>query len=131
MKTKPLFFCMAILSSALLALLASAQSYKMTFALSPDETNNAVAGYVGVWRFTNAASSNDWRTFILVPAGITNMPISSLVPSPAYLAVRTQGTNSLLSSPTNTVLYDTNALALVYTNVPTPPRPAGVPSLSN
>ena len=108
----------------------TAQTYKLNFTKSPDETNGAVLQYVGVWEYTNAASSNTWAVFGSVPAGATNLTITSLVPSPAYLAVETQGTNYLLSTPTNIVLYSTNALALIYTNNPVPPRAPGVPTLS-
>ena len=69
--------------------IAFAQSYKLNFTRSPDETNNAVLQYIAVWEYTNAASSNTWAVF------------------------------------------GNNALALIYTNNPTPPRAPGVPTLSN
>jgi hypothetical protein len=125
MKTISLFIV-----AILMTLAAVAQTYKLNWVKSPDETNGTVLGYIGVWRYTNAASSNDWRSFSSAPAGVTNMVINTMVYSPAYLAVRVQGTNLLLSSPTNVVLYDTNALALIYTNNPTPPRPPSTPTLS-
>ena len=114
--------------------LAFGQSYKLNFTKSPDETNNAVLDYIGVWTYTNSFATNstatNWIQFGTAPAGSTNMAISSSVPSPAYLAVETLGTNALISAPTNIVLYNLAALALIYTNQPVPPRAPGVPTLS-
>jgi hypothetical protein len=113
---------------------AGAQSYKLNFTRSPDETNGSVLSYVGVWAYTNSFSTNsvvtNWFNFGTAPAGTTNIIINSTVASPAYLAVETQSTNYLLSPPTNIVLYSTNALALIYTNTPAAPRAPGVPTLS-
>lgn len=138
MKTKPQFLesslriavVLLVIVHLLGGVIALAQTYKLNFTKSPDETNGAVLAYIGVWEYTNAASSNTWAVFNSTPVGNTNMVITSLVPSPAYLAVQTQGTNYLLSAPTNIVLYNTNTLAGIYTNNPTPPRAPGVPTLS-
>ena len=108
-----------------------AQTYKLNFTKSPDDASGAVQMYLGVWTYTNNYPTNSiWYNFNSVPAGNTNMLIFSTVPSPAYLAVETQGTNNLLSSPTNIVLYNVAYLATVFTNNPTPPRAPGVPTLS-
>lgn len=116
------------------ALFAAAQNYKLNFVPSPDETNNAVLAYVGVWTPTNSFATNslgtNWYVFANVVVGSTQFTIPSTVPSPAYLAVRTEGTNYLLSAPTNLVLYSTQALALIYTNQPAPPRAPSAPTLS-
>lgn len=123
-----------ILALCLCASVATPQNYKLNFAPSPDETNGSVLGYVGVWTPTNSFATNspgtNWYVFGRVAVGVTNLTISSTVVSPAYLAVQVQGTNYLLSTPTNLVLYNTAALALIYTNVPTAPRPAGTNFLS-
>jgi len=109
----------------------SAFSYQLTYPLSPDDAGGAVTQYLGVWAITNNYPTNTvWNNFGQAPAGTTNIFINSAVPSPAYLAVRALGTNFLLSSPTNIVLYNTNALALIYTNVPVAPRSPGTPALS-
>lgn len=116
------------------ALAVCGEDYKLNFTPSPDETNGAVLGYVGVWTPTNSFATNstatNWNVFARVAVGSTNITITALVPSPAYLAVETQGTNYLLSAPTNRVLYDKAALALIYTNNPAPPRAPSVPTLS-
>lgn len=113
------------------SLWTSAFAYQLTYPLSPDDTLGKITNYIGVWAITNNFPTNAiWNNFGQAPAGITNMPITSAVPSPSYLAVRAVGTNYLLSSPTNFVLYNTNALALIYTNVPTPPHSPGAPALS-
>lgn len=126
---------MTLLVHLLGALIAHAQSYKLNFTRSPDETNGTVLAYVGVWTYTNSFATNstgtNWFVFGTVAVGNTNFTIPSTVPSPAYLAVEAQSTNYLLSAPTNLVLYNTTTLATIYTNVPTAPKPPGVPTLSN
>lgn len=113
-----------------------AQTYKLNFSRSPDDTNGAVLNYIGVWTYTNTfiatnTIGTNWFAFGSVPAGSTNITIPATVPSPAYLAVESQGTNYLLSAPTNKVLYNAASLALIYTNVPAAPKPPSVPTLSN
>jgi hypothetical protein len=126
------FFTLCLCASV--AALAWGQSYKLKFTPSPDETNHAVLNYVGVWTPTNSFATNsvgtNWYVFANAPVGSSNMIIPAVVPSPAYLAVETEGTNYLLTAPTNLVLYNAAALALIYTNNPVPPRPAGTPTLS-
>lgn len=107
------------------------RAYTLTYPLSPDDASGAITQYCGIYCYpTNLLGSNVWYQFGTAAAGKTNIPITSQVPSPAWLAVQSVGTNWLLSSPTNIVLYNTNALALVYTNTPTPPRAPGTPALS-
>jgi hypothetical protein len=124
-----LFFTI-IIGAAILIHFGVAKPYTLNFSKSPDETNNAVLGYIGVWQYTNTAYGTNWHVFGSVIAGVTNLAIPTTVPTLTYLAVETQGTNYLLSSPTNLTFYDTNALAGIYTNNPTPPRPPGTNSLS-
>ncbi len=125
---------LALIGHLLGTLIASAQTYKLNFTRSPDETNGSVLGYIAVWTPTNSFATNspgtNWYVFGNAALGSSNLTIPSTVGSPAYLAVQTQGTNYLLSAPTNRVLFDTGALALIYTNNPAPPRPPSTPTLS-
>jgi len=134
MKTKSPISRLLTAICLLLALNGSAQPYKLNFPKSPDDASGAVLNYIGVWTYTNSFATNsittNWFNFNSVPAGNTNMLIISTVPSPAYLAVEAQGTNYLLSAPTNIVLYNAAVLATIYTNNPTAPRAPGVPTLS-
>jgi hypothetical protein len=111
----------------------SAFAYTLTFPPSPDEAAGKVNSYVGVWAYTNNYPTNAvWSPFGTAPTGATNMNITSLVPSPAYLAVEAVGTNYLVSLPTNIVVFNTNLNTAPYTNAPAlvSPRSPGTPALS-
>jgi len=105
-------------------------AYTFRFTASPDEPSNTVALYVGGWQYTNTPDTNTWAPFGSCLVGSTNITIPATVPSPAWLAVSVVGTNYVAGVFTNRVLYNTNALAALYTNNPTPPRAAGPPSIA-
>jgi len=92
----------------------------------PADTNGSLSGYQGAWQYTNATGSatNTWFFFAQVPTNSVKLTINNTVGSPAYLIVRSLGTNGLLSTNLTRVLYDTNALVLTLTNNP-PVIPTG------
>lgn len=110
-----------------LLVMMTALAYTLGVVPSPDETNGTVLRYDAAWQYTNTTSTNVWSLFGQCLAGSTNITITSQVPSPARIAVRVVGTNYTAGPFTNAVLYDTNALAVIYTNTPAAPRPAGSP----
>ncbi len=129
---KPISLIALTVLLALLAVLAlPSQAYKLSFAPSPGESSNTVYSYIGGWNFTNGGpTTNQWFTFGTCLPGTTNITITSAVPSPAYLAVAVMGTNFVVGPFTNVVLYNTNALATIYTNTPPPPPPAGTNNIT-
>ena len=56
--------------------------------------------------------------FAQVVTGGTTIPINRSVGSPAWLIVRSLGTNGALSTNLTRVLYNTNTLATTLTNHP-------------
>ena len=112
---------------ALLAVMftARAQSYFIYFTPPlPADTNGSLVAYQGSWQYTNTAATNTWYFFGQVKTNVGKISIPPTVGAPAWLIVRSVGTNGLLSTNLTKVLYDTNALAATLTNNP-PVIPAG------
>ena len=130
MKTFLITISILIISMVLFAMAVLANPYKLNFSPSPDETNNIILQYIGMWSPTNLVNGS-WINFGVVPVGYTNIPIPVTIPQTCYLAVVAQGTNGLIGSPSNSVLYNAPALAAIYTNVPAPPRPPSAPTITN
>jgi hypothetical protein len=104
-----------------------AQSFHLVFPPSPGDAitgSNTVLAYIASWCATNTPGTN-WTPFYRSPAGQTNIPIPSSVPSPALIRIQAEGTNYILSQNTNWVLYNTNASWSIITNQIIPPAPPG------
>lgn len=100
----------------------SGRAYKFAFPPSAGESSNTVYQYIGGWNVTNASGgTNVWYPFGFCYPGTTNITIPSTVPSPAWLAISVMGTNFVATPYTNIIIYNTNTLAGMFTNNPTPP----------
>ncbi len=123
--------CRVALLFALYAVLAFSlqpsafASYTLTFVPPlPADTNGALIGYQAAWQYTNTTSTNTWYFFAQVPTSSTRIVINGTVGSPAWIIVRSVGTNGLLSTNLTLTLYNTNTLAATMTNNP-PVIPTG------
>ncbi len=111
-----LFFILFILSKF------PAHAWHFSFPPSAGESSHAVFQYNAAWNYTNAAgTTNIWFPFGFCYSGTTNIAIPSTVPSPAWFAVSVVGTNFVATPYTNIIVYNTNTLAGIYTNVSVPP----------
>jgi len=100
-----------------LVVLSARAAYTLQFTPPlPADTNGSLLGYQGAWQYTNTTSTNVWVFFAQVPTSSTRLTINSSVGTPAWLIVRSVGTNGLLSTNLTRILYDTNTLALTQTN---------------
>ena len=108
--------------------------YTLTFTPPlPADTNGTLIGYQGFWQYTNSVPTNAWYFFGGVNTGMTRISIPVYVGSPAWLVIRSLGTNGALSTNLTLILYNTNALAGAFTNNPLiiPPAPSTLAITNN
>jgi len=100
---------------------ACAQYYLHFTPPLPADTNGTLLSYQGAWQYTNTVNTNLWQPFGGVSTGQTRIAIPPTVGSPAWVTVRSVGTNGLLGTNSALVLYNTVQLAAAITNTPVIP----------